>query len=297
MSVLTGPGEGEPMARAKTAGDTAATGPHGSTRRRELSGSSTRSVWGRVTGDRVLALMTPALLLVVWELLVRTGLVDSRFFPAPTTIFASMWEMILSGELVTHLLASLQRLFFGFWLGLVPALALGVAMGLSRSVRAAVMPLISGTYPIPKSALLPLILLIFGLGEMSKVVMVAIGVFYPVVLNTVSGVVQVQPIYYDVASNFGARRWRVFRTVALPGAMPSILTGVELGLGLGLILIAIAEMVGAQSGIGYMIWNAWQLYSVETMYVGLLTIAVIGYLLSLLLKEVSRLLMPWSQSR
>lgn len=250
-----------------------------------------------LTSDRTLTLLTPVVLLAFWELLVRVGLLDSRFFPAPSSIFVSMWQMIGSGELLMHVLASMRRLFFGFWLGLVPALAIGVPMGLSRRLRAALMPLISGTYPIPKSALLPLIMLIFGLGEMSKIVMVAIGVFYPVLLNTVSGVLQVQPIYYDVASNFGARRWRVFRTVALPGAMPSIMTGIELGLGLGLILIAIAEMVGARSGIGYLIWNSWQLYSVDKMYVGLLTIALIGYLLSLLLKEIARLVMPWSQSR
>lgn len=289
------------MVRVKPVKATASASTRGETGERKLNKepqfNTRRSAWERMTGDRTLALITPLLLLVVWELLVQSGLMDSRFFPAPTTIFASMWEMIGSGELLEHVFASLQRLFFGFWLGLVPALVLGIGMGLSRRARAAMMPLISGTYPIPKSALLPLILLIFGLGEMSKIVMVAIGVFYPVVLNTISGVRQVQPIYYDVASNFGARRWRVFRTVALPGAMPSILTGVELGLGLGLILIAIAEMVGAQSGIGYLIWNAWQLYSVETMYVGLLAIALIGYLLSLLLKEISRLLMPWSQSR
>jgi ABC-type nitrate/sulfonate/bicarbonate transport system permease component len=172
-----------------------------------------------------------------------------------------------------------------------------VVMGLSRPVRAALGPLISGTYPIPKSALLPLILLIFGLGETSKVVMVAIGVFYPVVLNTVAGVAQIAPMYYDVSKNFGASRWQVFKTVAVPGAMPSIMTGIELGAGLGLILIAIAEMVGAKSGLGYMIWNAWQLYSVETMYVGLLVIAIIGYVMSLLLAEVSRLLMPWRADR
>jgi NitT/TauT family transport system permease protein len=235
-------------------------------------------------------------LLLLWEVLVRTGTIDARFFPAPSRIFQSMWEMIKSGELGHDAYASLRRLFLGFWLGLVPALVLGVAMGLNRRVRAALMPLVSGTYPIPKSALLPLILLIFGLGEMSKIVMVAIGVFYPVVINTVSGVLQVQPMYYDVAANFGASRWKVFRTVALPGAMPSIMTGIELGLGLGLILIAIAEMIGADSGLGYMIWNAWQLYRVETMYVGLLSIAIIGYLLSLLLNEVSRRVMPWSQA-
>lgn len=247
--------------------------------------------------DRLLAALTPVLLLLVWELAVRAGVLDERFFPAPSSIFARMLDLMSTGELWTQIWASMRRLFLGFWLGLVPGLLLGVVMGLSRPVRAALQPLVSGTYPIPKSALLPLILLIFGLGEMSKVVMVAIGVFYPVVLNTTAGVLQIQPIYYDVAQNFGARRLQVFRTVAVPGAMPSIMTGIELGAGLGLILIAIAEMVGAKSGLGFMIWNAWQLYSVETMYVGLLVIALIGYLLSLLLGGVARLVMPWRVER
>jgi ABC-type nitrate/sulfonate/bicarbonate transport system permease component len=252
---------------------------------------------GSRSRDRLLAVLTPLALLLAWELLVRGGVVDARFFPAPSSIFQRMYESIASGELYVHTFASLQRLFFGFWLGLVPGLLVGVVMGLSRGVRAALTPLVSGTYPIPKSALLPLILLVFGLGEMSKIVMVAIGVFYPVVLNTTAGVLQIQPTYYDVAKNFGARRLQVFRTVAVPGAMPSIMTGVELGAGLGLILIAIAEMVGAKSGLGFMIWNAWQLYSVETMYVGLLVIAVIGYAMSLLLGSIARTVTPWRADR
>jgi NitT/TauT family transport system permease protein len=252
---------------------------------------------GRRGTDTMLAVLSPIALLLVWEALVRVGALDARFFPEPSSIISQMWTMMGSGELWTHIGASMQRLFLGFWLGLVPALILGVVMGLSRPLRAALGPLVSGTYPIPKSALLPLILLIFGLGEMSKIVMVAIGVFYPVVLNTMAGVMQIQPMYYDVAKNFGARRWKVFRTVALPGAMPSIMTGVELGAGLGLILIAIAEMVGAKTGLGFMIWNAWELYSVETMYVGLLVIAVIGYGLSLLIAGISRLVMPWRVDR
>lgn len=243
--------------------------------------------------ERTLAIVTPIGLLVVWELAARTGVIDTRFFPAPTSIFYQMGVLAQSGELWSNVWASMRRLFIGFWLGLVPALVLGVAMGLYRPIRAALQPLVSGTYPIPKSALLPLILLIFGLGETSKVVMVAIGVFYPVALNTLSGVLNVSPIYYDVAKNFGASRWSVFSKVAIPGAMPSILTGVELGAGLGLILIAIAEMVGAESGLGYMIWNAWQTYSVETMYVGLLLIAVIGYVLALVLGAIGARLIPW----
>ena len=247
--------------------------------------------------DRLLAVATPLILLAIWEGFARLEVIDVRFFPPPSAIIEQMVVLMSTGELWTHLIASMRRLFIGFWVGLVPALVLGVLMGLSRPVRAALGPLVSGTYPIPKSALLPLILLIFGLGETSKVVMVAIGVFYPVVLNTVAGVMQVAPMYYDVSKNFGASRWQVFKTVAVPGAMPSIMTGVELGAGLGLILIAIAEMIGANSGLGFMIWNAWQLYSVETMYVGLLVIAIIGYVLSLLLAEVSRLLMPWRVDR
>lgn len=245
----------------------------------------------------MLALGTPILLLIVWEVAVATELIDGRFFPAPSSIFQQMYTLATSGALLEHTYVSLRRLAFGFVIGAVPALFLGVAMGLFRPVRAALNPLVSGTYPIPKSALLPLILLIFGLGEASKVVMVAIGVFYPVVMNTTAGVLQIQSIYYDVADNYAAGRWQVFRTVALPGAMPNIMTGIELGAGLGLILIAIAEMVGAQAGLGFMIWNAWELYSVETMYVGLLVIAVIGYVMSIGLNALSNRLIPWRDER
>lgn len=244
--------------------------------------------------DRLLMVGSPLLLLVLWEIGTRTGGLDDRFFPAPTAIFTQMVSMIESGELWEHTSASLQRFFLGFWLGAVPALVIGILMGLNRGVRAALTPIVSGTYPIPKSALLPLILLIFGLGELSKIVIVAIGVFYPVVLNTMSGVLQIQPIHYDVAKNFQASRWRVFRTIALPGAMPSIMTGIELGAGLGLILIALAEMVGAKSGLGFMIWNAWELFKVESMYVGIMVIAVVGFVVAMLIREFSRILTPWS---
>ncbi|QIN80876.1 ABC transporter permease subunit [Rubrobacter marinus] len=241
--------------------------------------------------------MSPIVLLILWEVTVRVGLLDARFFPAPTSIASTFVSLLQTGELVFNTWVSLQRLFFGFLLGGIPALALGVVMGLSRPVRAAVDPLISATYPIPKSAILPLILLIFGLGEASKIVMVAIGVFFPVVINTVAGVLEIDKIYHDVGKNYGASRWQVFRTVALPGAMPLIMTGVKLGVGMGLILIAIAEMVGAKSGLGFMIWNAWQTFAVETMYVGLVVIAVLGFLFSLLLNELERFIIPWKSDQ
>ncbi len=246
-----------------------------------------------VLGNRAIGILPPLILLGVWEICARSAIVDVRFFPAPSNVIIHLVEMIGSGELWRHLGASLYRLAVGFFVGCVPAIAIGLAIGLYRPVRAALDPLISATYPIPKSSLLPLILLIFGLGESSKIAMVAIGVFYPVVINTAAGVRQIAPIFLDVGRNFGASRFNMFRTVALPGALPLIMTGVKLGAGMGLVLIAIAEMVGAKSGLGYMIWNAWELFDVQTMYVGLFVIAIIGFLLNAGFDMLERVIVPW----
>ena len=243
--------------------------------------------------DRILSIASPLGLLLAWELAADTGLIDVRFFPAPSAIIAKLIEMARSGELTENVLISLQRIVLGFLLGGVPAIVIGIAMGIWRPVRALVDPLIVATYPIPKSSLLPLILLIFGLGEMSKVVMVAIGVFYPMAINATAGVLQINQIYLDVGKSFKASPWDTFRTIALPGALPFIMTGVKLGAGLALILIAIAEMVGAKSGLGYLIWSAWETFAVAKMYVGLFVIALIGFAISLLLNEVERWVIRW----
>ena len=243
--------------------------------------------------DRILSIASPLGLLLAWELAAATGLIDVRFFPAPSAIIAKLIEMALSGELTDNVLISLQRIVLGFLLGGVPAIVIGIAMGIWRPIRAIVDPLIVATYPIPKSSLLPLILLIFGLGEMSKVMMVAIGVFYPMAINATAGVLQINQIYLDVGKSFKASPWDTFRTIALPGALPFIMTGVKLGAGLALILIAIAEMVGAKSGIGYMIWSAWETFAVAKMYVGLFVIALIGFGVSFLLREVERWVIRW----
>jgi NitT/TauT family transport system permease protein len=242
--------------------------------------------------ERFASVAAPLLVFIVWEIAARLHLIDTRFFPAPSSIIGTFGKLIHDGSLVSNTLISLERLAIGFAIGAIPGLIVGIFMGLYRPIRIFVEPLIAGTYPIPKSAILPLILLIFGLGEPSKWAMVAIGVFYPVVINTASGVMQIPRIYFDVGKNFGAGRAQLFRTIALPGALPFIMTGVRLGAGMGLILIAIAEMIGAQTGLGYMIWNAWQILSVETMYVGLIVIAIIGFVLTILINELERWVIP-----
>jgi NitT/TauT family transport system permease protein len=247
--------------------------------------------------DRLINVASPLLLLLLWELLARVGWLDTRFFPAPSRIAETLLLLIKDGSLWTNTWASLQRLFWGFLLGGIPALILGIGMGLSRTLQAIFEPLVATIYPIPKSAILPLLLLIFGLGEASKIVMVAIGVFFPVLVNSTTGVLEINKIYLDVGRNFKADRWQVFRTIAFPGALPHIMSGVKLGVGMGLILIAIAEMIGAKSGLGFMIWNAWEILSVETMYVGLLVIALLGFLFSMGLNELQRAILPWKTDR
>jgi NitT/TauT family transport system permease protein len=248
-------------------------------------------------GYQLLSIVSPLALLLLWDVLVRLGVIDARFFPAPSTVATTLWAMTKSGELWLNTEASLVRLFWGFLVGGIPALGLGIAMGLSPLLRAIVEPLIAATYPIPKSAIMPLILLIFGLGEASKIAMVAIGVFFPVAMNAVTGVLEINKIYLDVGRNYQASRWQVFRTIALPGALPFIMTGIKLGVGLGLILIAISEMLGAKSGLGYLIWNAKDWSNVAQVICGMLAISATVLVLDSALRSIEHRFIPWQRSQ
>jgi ABC-type nitrate/sulfonate/bicarbonate transport system permease component len=256
---------------------------------------SKKAVW-YPSREGMIAIASPIVLLLAWELAARLGWIDTRFFPAPSSVLESMIGLLRSGDLERNTYASLSRLFWGSLIGGIPGLVLGVIMGLNRTVRALFDPLIAATYPIPKSSILPLALLVFGLGESSKIFMVAIGVFFPVAINATAGVLEINKIYLDVGRNFKADRWNVFWTIAMPGALPMILTGFKLGIGIGLVLISVAEMIGAKSGLGYMVWNAWETFAVEEMYAGLFTIAIIGFVLSVSLNEIERYVIPWKSN-
>lgn len=260
--------------------------------------ASRRARWrlGGRRGELAVQLASPLALLVLWEGAARTGYVDQRFFPAPSAIVEAFWAALTTGVLVHHTQITLWRVLVGTLLGGVPAVLLGLAMGLWRWLRLALDPLIAATYPLPKSALFPLLLLIFGLGEGSKVAMVAIGVFYLAVTNAMEGVLAINPVYFDVAKTFGAGRWAMVRTVALPGALPLVLAGLRLGVGTGLILGVLAEMLGARDGLGYLLWSAWQTFSVSSLYATLLVTAVLGFGSVWVIDLLRRMLVPWQQT-
>lgn len=248
---------------------------------------------GRITG--MLSVLSPLSLLFLWELGARLGLIDVRLLSSPTLIFQSLLPLLASGELLINTLVSVQRVLLGFVAGAIPGILLGMSMGLSPLVRSAVEPMIQATYPIPKLAIMPLILLVFGLGETSKVFTIGIGVFYLVVMNTMAGVLHIEKIYLDVARNFGASRLDFYRTVALPGALPMIFTGLKLGMGMALILVVAAEMSAAKAGVGWMIWRAYDMFAIEQMFVALILLSLLGYLFSLFLDFVERWVIPWKQ--
>jgi NitT/TauT family transport system permease protein len=253
-------------------------------------------------GDRLLSALSPILLLGVWEVFARLGTIDTRFFPAPSIIFWTLGQMLRPtdqfplGELWAHVSVSLQRIAIGFVLGAVPGVILGLAMGLFNPIRAVIQPLIDGTFPIPKIAILPLFIMIFGIGEESKYAIIAVAVIYLVLINTAAGVRNIDKIYLDVGKNFHASRWMMFRDVALPGALPLILAGLKLGMGVALLVIVSAEFVGAKSGIGYLIWTSWQVFQVDKMYVGLSATALLGFATGLLLSGLETVLIPWRRS-
>jgi NitT/TauT family transport system permease protein len=249
------------------------------------------------TRERWLSFGSPLLLLVLWEVAVQVGWLDPRFIAAPSLILVRLWNMVLSGELLRHLGASMWRIAAGFAIGVVPAILLGLWMGLSRPVRAIIDPLIGAIYPIPKIAILPLLMVLLGIGEASKIAVVAISAFFPVIVNTYTGVATVERIYLDVAHSFGASRALLFRRVVFPGALPVIFAGIRLALGVCLIVIVSAEFVAARDGIGFLIWSSWETLVIEKMFVGLLVISVIGTLMNVGLKELQGWAIPWQEER
>ncbi|MGI6486148.1 MAG: ABC transporter permease [Tepidanaerobacteraceae bacterium] len=245
---------------------------------------------------KILAFLSPSLLLLLWEALSRIGVVDIRLFSSPSKIFSAMLPMLYSGEILYHALVSIKRILLGFSAGAVPGVILGLSMGLFPPVKASLMPMVAVTFPIPKLAIMPLILIVFGLGELSKVFAIAIGVFYLVLINTMAGVLNIDDIYLDVAKNFGASRIQFYTTVAIPGALPMIFAGFKLGMGTALLLIVAAELSAAKAGVGWLVWRAYDMFDIEKMFAALITMALLGFIFSYALDALEKIIIPWKDN-
>lgn len=243
--------------------------------------------------ERLLYLISPIGLILLWQVLLMAGVGDRRFIPAPSDIAWRYWEMIRSGELAQHTAATLYRVFAGFLLGSIPGVAVGLLMAMFRPVRIFFDPLIASLFPIPKIALMPLLLLAFGFGDASKIALVVTAVFFPVVVNTYVGAANIEKIYWDVAKNFGASQSAIFRRIVFFGALPMIFAGLRIALAVSFIVLVASEFVATKSGIGYLIWSSWELLQVDVMFVGIVTVGVLGLIATVVLQEIERKVIPW----
>jgi len=243
--------------------------------------------------ERLLYLASPIGLLLVWQLLLMAGFGDRRFIPAPSDIAVRYYDELVNGMLLTHIGATVWRAVTGYLLGAIPAIAMGLLMAMYRPVRFFFDPLIAAIMPIPKVALMPLLLLALGFGDASKIVLVAIAVFFPVILNTYAGASNIDKIYWDVAKNYGASQQVLFRRVIFFGALPMIFAGMRIALAISFIVLVASEFVASKTGLGYLIWSSWELLQVDVMFVGIVSIGFIGLIASALMQELQRWAVPW----
>ncbi|MBM3155797.1 MAG: ABC transporter permease [Chloroflexi bacterium] len=244
-----------------------------------------------------ISVLAAAFLLGMWEAAVDLNWVNSAFIVSPSTIVTATVRLGRSGNLGEHVYTTLIRMILGFLAGSIPGLIIGLAMGWSKTLRAILDPVVSVVYPLPKIALLPLIMLVVGIGESPIILLIALGAFFPVLINCIAGVNSIAPIYFDVAQNYGASRFKTFTRVILPGSLPVALAGFRLALGISLLLTVVAELTIATKGIGAMLWLSWQTLRVERIYVAIAVIAALGLILNWLLGIVSRRIVPWRESQ
>jgi len=249
-------------------------------------------------GDTIaLSVATIALLLLAWWGVTAAGWVKPLFLPSPGAVITKFGDVWANGftntPLWEHIGISTARVFGAFLLACAIGIPLGLAMGMSPIMRGIFDPPIEFYRPIPPLAYLPLMIIWFGIGETSKVLLIFLSVFAPVALGARAGVRSAAIEQIHAAYSFGATRWQVMRHVILPSAMPEILTAMRIGIGFGWTTLVAAEMVAATSGIGYMVLTASQFLQTSTVIMGIIIIAAIAYAFDMLMRFFERRLVPW----
>ncbi|MDP4005964.1 ABC transporter permease [Methylobacterium sp. NEAU K] len=247
-----------------------------------------------------LACVVPAALVAVWQF--TTAGRPYSLIPPPAEVWAELRDLAVggvnddafSGTLWTHLAASLGRVYGGFALAAAAALPLGLLIGRVPLIRALLDPVLQVLRPVPVTAWLPLAMILFGLGPRSAFFLVFLGAFYPILVNTVFGVRSVEPRLFEAAAMLGCTGAAQFLRVVLPAALPSIFTGLRLGLGFAWVVIVVGEMTGVQTGLGAIIMEARQLSRTEIVICGMAVIGVAGFVSDWLVMLLGRRLLAWS---
>jgi sulfonate transport system permease protein len=236
----------------------------------------------------------PAALIIGWQVAAQFGWLSSRILPEPWSVLKAFWTLALSGELWTHLRTSVWRASAGFAVGAGLGLLLGILTGTSRRAETLLDTTLQMIRNIPALALIPLVILWFGIDEAAKLFLLAVGVFFPVYLNTFHGIRSADQGLLEMARSYGLSGWPLYANVILPAALPSILLGIRFSLGLVWVLLIVAETISAQSGIGYMTMNAREFLQTDVVMVGILLYALLGKGADLAARGMERHFLRWN---
>ncbi len=237
--------------------------------------------------------LVPVLVILGWQAASSLGWLSTRVLPEPLAVVKAFWTLAASGELWTHVAVSTRRAAAGFAIGGGLGLLLGLFTGSFKAAETLLDSTLQMVRNIPALALIPLVILWFGIDETAKLFLVALGVFFPIYLNTFHGIRSVDKGLIEMARSYGLGGWQLYRQVILPGALPSILVGVRFSLGLTWVLLIVAETISAQAGIGYLTMNAREFLQTDVVLVGILLYALLGKLADLLAKGLERWWLRW----
>ncbi|MBF7686761.1 aliphatic sulfonate ABC transporter permease SsuC [Acinetobacter rathckeae] len=237
--------------------------------------------------------LVPIVLISVWQIASSLGALSAQILPAPSAVVLAFWHLLLSGELWQNVKVSAGRALLGLLVGGGLGFVLGLLNGSSKIASTLFDTSIQMVRNIPALALIPLVILWFGIDESAKLFLVAVGVFFPIYLNTYHGIRSVDPDLIEMGQSYGLTRWQLYKDIILPGAMPSILVGLRFSLGLVWVLLIVAETISAQSGIGYMTMNAREFLQTDVVLVGILLYALLGKLADVFAHYLERYLLRW----
>ena len=251
---------------------------------------------GRTAWLHVLSAVIAAALIGSWEVASRMAWISPILFPPPSQVvmhFPAMWH----DDLATSVAATLIRYVTALMLGATAGIISGLLIGSSESLRSVVDPFIASIYPVPKIILFPLLIVIFGVSDFSKVIAIALSVFFPTLINSAAGARQISPAHFEVVQSYGGNTWDRFRHVILPGSLPMVLTGFRIAANMGLTVTVSIEFAVEARGIGSVLWMAWQTMRTEELYAGVVIISLIGITVNASVQWVLRTLTPWQPAR
>lgn len=243
--------------------------------------------------QRLLAIVSITAFILLWWGASASGLVNPILLPTPVEVFERFLALSADGTLAGHVAASLWRVISGFLLAFAIAVPIGVAMGMMPIVRGLIDPLIEVIRPIPPIAVIPLVMLWLGIGEISKMVVIAFGAFFPILVNTMAGFNACEPVHVRAAQTLGANRLQIFRDVVLRSAFPYMVVGARLGMGLAFIVLVAAELIASSEGLGYLINDARYRFQTSEIFLGMACIGALGFLINRMLLTLESRLLRW----